>query len=210
MIVIAQVPSAAARGDVQGRSLECEPDGVDGADGSSSAGFVDGSGVGVDFGAPFGAEAVGDLPIDSAGPDVALGAVVGGVKVATRDEDEQMPPDRLEDLLQVFAGVVCGRGPAFGRPDKEGRPPLEFSTHGRCRRGSCQVNRRGPGMPPFRNFRPWASNSSTSRGLRLNLKNSQTAWRLTSGGNGHARTRAMASCSVQSRPSDPRWRQVCV
>ncbi len=48
-------------------SLECEPDGVEGSHGAPSAGFHDGPDVGVEMGALFASESVGDLSVDGAG-----------------------------------------------------------------------------------------------------------------------------------------------
>ncbi len=48
------------------------------SDTSSSCGFHYGSDVGIEFGAPSGSEAVGDLAEDDAGAEGAFGSVVGG------------------------------------------------------------------------------------------------------------------------------------
>ena len=90
-----------------GDPLECQPDGVDGADGLVVARFRRRIGCRRRIrGGPFAAEPVGDLPVDGAGPDGPFGAVVGGGKIASGDEDEEMSPDLLEDLLQLVAGGV--------------------------------------------------------------------------------------------------------
>src|ERR1700679_950119 len=100
------IRQAASSGAGDGGCTEREADGVDGADGSSPAGFDDASGVGVEDGGPFAAEAVGDLAIHRAGAQGAFGAVVGGAERPVGDEDEQVAAHLGDDLDQRAAGVA--------------------------------------------------------------------------------------------------------
>ena len=68
---------------------------------ASSGGFEDGPDIGVEPGAPFGAEAVGDLAEDDAGPQRLLRAVVGRRNGPVGDEDEQVLAELLDDPLRA-------------------------------------------------------------------------------------------------------------
>ncbi|HJU16343.1 MAG TPA: hypothetical protein VJ770_07720 [Stellaceae bacterium] len=50
------------------------------------------SDIGIEFGGPFGAEAVGHFAEDDAGLQRSLGHVVGGRESATGEEDEEILP----------------------------------------------------------------------------------------------------------------------
>src|SRR5271165_6797040 len=65
-------------------------DGLERADRVSACGFDDGPDVGVLFGAPLGAESVGDFSIGGAGAQGALGFVVGRGNGAVGHEDEEV------------------------------------------------------------------------------------------------------------------------
>ena len=71
--------------------------------------FDDGANVGVEFGAPLGAEAVGDFPEHGAGPQGALGAIVGRRQIAVGHEDEEITPRSFDHALQFGAGLVQRR-----------------------------------------------------------------------------------------------------
>jgi hypothetical protein len=86
--VIAHVPALQVTRGSERHSLEREPDGIDGVDHAAARGFDDGADVGMEGGAPFAAEAVGDLAIDGAWPQRPLGAVVGRRDIAVGDEHE--------------------------------------------------------------------------------------------------------------------------
>ena len=70
--------------------MEGQSDGVDGSDGSSASGLDDGPYVGVERGAPFAPESVGDFAIDGAGSQSALRSVAGRLDGAICDEHEEM------------------------------------------------------------------------------------------------------------------------
>jgi hypothetical protein len=89
------------RGVGQELSIEGEAEGMKDADAASSGGFEDRADVGVEVGAPFGSEAVGDLAEDDAGPQRLFRPVVGGRHRAVGQEDEQGLPGALDDALQL-------------------------------------------------------------------------------------------------------------
>ena len=93
---------------------EGETDSVERADGSSSCGFHDGADVGVEVGGPGGAEAVGDLAEDDAGPERLFGAVVGCRDGAVFEEDEEVVSAFPDDALQLDAVSGGGRQPEQG------------------------------------------------------------------------------------------------
>jgi len=88
----------------QRQPVEGEADGLEHADRSSSRGFNDGSDVGVEFGAPLGSEAVGDLAEDDARARRPLRTVVGRWDRAVGDEHEQVLADLLDDPLELLTG----------------------------------------------------------------------------------------------------------
>src|SRR5215469_3046284 len=88
-----------------------ETDGIEQGDASSSSGFDDRAGVGVERGAPEGSEAVRDLAEDDAGTQSLFGAVVGGRDGAIGDEDEQVLAEALDEALQFQPRL--GRGLAL-------------------------------------------------------------------------------------------------
>jgi hypothetical protein len=82
---------------------------VERADGSPSGGFEDGSDIGVEFCAPFGSQALGDLSEDDTRPDRLLGAVVGGWDGSVGDEHEKVPPELLDHARQLLADFAMWR-----------------------------------------------------------------------------------------------------
>jgi hypothetical protein len=106
-------------GDGQRRAVEGQAQGVEDADAASSRGLQNRPDIGVEAGAPFGSEAVGDLAEDDAGPQSLLSAVVGRRNGAVGDENEQVLPKPLDDALQflprlgggnaLVAGTICSR-----------------------------------------------------------------------------------------------------
>jgi hypothetical protein len=90
-------------------SLEGQADGVDGADGFSASCFDNGADVGIETRAPRGAEAVGDFPKSHAGPQRALGSVIGGRDGPVCHEDEHVAADFFDDALQFDAGGMGWR-----------------------------------------------------------------------------------------------------
>ena len=80
-------------------------------DGPPPCGFDDGSYVGVEICAPLGTEAVCDLAEGDAGPQRPLRAVIGRRDGPIGEEDEQVSPTALDDLLELAAGRM-GRGDA--------------------------------------------------------------------------------------------------
>ena len=97
---------ARLRRDRQRFCCQCEADGLKSADGAAASGFYDRPDVGIELGAPFGAEAVGDFAEHDAGPQGSLGAVVGRRNLAIGDEDEQVAADFLDHTLEFAAGLV--------------------------------------------------------------------------------------------------------
>src|SRR5206468_4043578 len=87
---------------------ECEADCIDGALASAACGFDDGANVGVEFGSPFGSEAICDFAIDRAGPQGALGAVVGGLDLSVSHEDEEVLAEALDDALHLHSAGAVG------------------------------------------------------------------------------------------------------
>src|ERR1700756_1889579 len=79
-------------------------DGLMGCDAVEAGGADDGSGEGVNVGAPEGPEAVGDLAEDDAGPERAFGAVVGGWNLAIGHEGEELAAPSLGLAHELDAG----------------------------------------------------------------------------------------------------------
>ena len=71
-----------------------------------ASGLDDAADIGIELGAPRGAEAVGDLAEGDAGPQRALGAIVGWWNVAVGDEDEQVAADFLDSDLEFDPGSM--------------------------------------------------------------------------------------------------------
>src|SRR3954452_5442504 len=95
-------------GDGQRRAVEGQAKGVEDADAASSRGLQNRPDVGVEAGAPFRPEAVGDLAEDDAGPQSLLGAVVGRRNGAVGDENEQVLAEPLDDALQLLPRLGGG------------------------------------------------------------------------------------------------------
>ena len=93
----------------QGCIIECQADGLERGNGPSSRGFDDGSNIGVELGAPNGSKAVGDFSEGHAGSQGSLGLVVGGIKSAIGDEEEQVASDFADSLLQLDTFGLDGR-----------------------------------------------------------------------------------------------------
>ena len=88
--------------------LEGFEEGVEGVDGPSSGGFEDGADVGVELGAPFCPEAVGDFAEGHARAQGALGGVVCRFEGAIGKEDEEVSADLADCLVQLDAFLVGG------------------------------------------------------------------------------------------------------
>jgi hypothetical protein len=84
--------------DRQRLLVEGQADGLKDGEAASSGGLKDGSDIGVEFGAPLRAEAVGDLAEDHARAQRLFRAVVGRRQRQVGDEDEQILPVLLDDL----------------------------------------------------------------------------------------------------------------
>ena len=97
-----------AASDGQRRAVEGQTKGVEDADAASSRGLQNRPDVGVEAGAPFRPEAVGDLAEDDAGPQSLLGAVVGRRNGAVGDENEQVLAEPLDDALQLLPRLGGG------------------------------------------------------------------------------------------------------
>ena len=91
--------------------VEGQADGLESPDGPPPCGFEGGSDVGVEFGAPFGPEAVCNFAKGDTRPDRLLGAVVGGRDGAVLHEDEQVLSALLHDGPEFFSLVMAGLDP---------------------------------------------------------------------------------------------------
>src|ERR1035437_4075033 len=116
MICAITLPTASGRwpylcADRQGPSVHGEADGVKDGDGPSSGCLEHRPDVGVEAGAPFGAEAIGDLAEDDAGAQRLFRAVVGRWKLPVGDEDKQVLAIFLDDPEQLAPLLTGGLDP---------------------------------------------------------------------------------------------------
>src|SRR3954453_5819555 len=93
----------ASRSGGESAAEEGETDGIEGGDGSAAGSLKYRADVGIELGAPLGAEAVGHLPIGHARAQALLGAVVGGRHGPVGEEHEQVLPAGLDRALQLLA-----------------------------------------------------------------------------------------------------------
>src|SRR5271169_483668 len=94
--------------DGQGPAVQGQADGLKERDAASSGGLEHRPDVGIESGAPFAAETVGDLAEGDAGSKRPFGTVVGRRDGAVGHEDEQVAADLLDHALQFNAGA-CRR-----------------------------------------------------------------------------------------------------
>src|SRR4051812_19555592 len=93
----------ASRSGGESAAEEGETDGIEGGDGSAAGSLKYRADVGIELGAPLGAEAVGHLPVGHARAQALLGAVVGGRHGPVGEEHEQVLPAGLDRALQLLA-----------------------------------------------------------------------------------------------------------
>src|SRR4051812_25029742 len=101
----------ASRSGGESAAEEGETDGIEGGDGSAAGSLKYRADVGIELGAPLGAEAVGHpgsspgqaLSVGHARAQALLGAVVGGRHGPVGEEHEQVLPAGLDRALQLLA-----------------------------------------------------------------------------------------------------------
>ena len=127
-----------------------------GCDSVEAARADDGSGQGMDFGAPERAESIGHFAEDDAGPERAFGAVVGWRHVPVGDEGEELAAPSLGLAVEFGTGR---------RDRRHGEQTIEPTIGGGTILGECRVFQRC--SPPTDSNGPAQQAAERRRELRL-------------------------------------------